>query len=109
MPDNEIITAKSLNVTKFAGWGSFIGGVIAAAAAALGEINGTLPAEIQLGLLGLAAVALVVVGAVVIADMRVRKELTFADMASKNKEQTKLFNELRKDMREFVGVHDGNQ
>lgn len=102
MSENQYITSDALNVTKFAGWGSFLAGVIAAAAAAMGEIQDKLPTEIQIGLLAIAGVALVVVAAVVITDMRARKELALADMEIKSKVQPTGLDVVKRDWNDLV-------
>jgi len=70
----DVIAADALNVTKFTGFGSAAGGVIAAVIAALAGAKGW-PMPLQGALVGLAAVAVLVAGAVVIADMRTRAYL----------------------------------
>jgi hypothetical protein len=70
----DVIAADALNVTKFTGFGSAVGGVMAATIAALGGAKGW-PVPLQGALIGLAAVAVLVAGAVVVADMRTRAYL----------------------------------
>ena len=72
--DTELVSADALDITKVTGFGSVIAGVISAAIAALGAIK-TWDVRIQVALLALAAVALVVAGLIVIADIRARSRL----------------------------------
>jgi hypothetical protein len=75
-PNTNLISADALDVTKFAAWGSGIAGVVAAVAAVVAKLaKANWPVELLLALIGLAAVAFVVLGAVVIADMLVRRDL----------------------------------
>jgi hypothetical protein len=77
-PNTNLISTDTLNVTRFAAWGSGIAGVVAAVAAVVTKWTNKLPPDVVLALVGLAAVALVVLGAVVVTDMLVRRDLARA-------------------------------
>jgi hypothetical protein len=75
-PNTNLASSDALDVTKFAAWGSGIAGVVAAVAAVIAKLaKQNWPVELLLALIAFAAVAFVVLGAVVITDMLVRRDL----------------------------------
>lgn len=74
-PNTNLISSDALNVTKFGAWGAALAGVVSAIIAVIAKIQTSWPTGIVVALIGFAAVAFVVMGAVVIADMLVRRDL----------------------------------
>ena len=74
-PNTNLISSDALNVTKFGAWGAALAGVVSALIAVIAKIQTNWPAGVVEALIGFAAVAFVVMGAVVITDMVVRRDL----------------------------------
>jgi hypothetical protein len=70
------ITGKALRLTSASSAAAFVSAVLAGAGGAVGAFTKDMPMEVQIAIIGLAAIALLVAGYVVRSDHRVRGEVT---------------------------------
>ncbi len=102
-PDTYLASSDALNVTKFGAWGAALAGVVSALIAVIAKIQAGWPVGVVAALIGFAAVAFVVMGAVVITDMLVRRDLAKSVVPTKGNDpalpvQYKIWADLKPDL-----------